>query len=101
LTILAGRPKIGKSGLALNIAIAVASGGLVFGSVQVETGSVLYLALVDTQRRLQSRLEQVLGDDEWPDDLDTLRRNVPGLTKVLTSSWTSGLIARKTLISSS
>lgn len=69
LTILAGRPKIGKSWLALNIAVAVATGGIVLGSLQVEAGSVLYLALEDTQRRLQSRLKQVLGDDELPDDL--------------------------------
>ncbi|TWI60256.1 AAA domain-containing protein [Bradyrhizobium huanghuaihaiense] len=69
LTILAGRPKIGKSWLALNIAVAVAAGGVVLGSLQVEAGSVLYLALEDTQRRLQSRLKQVLGDDELPDDL--------------------------------
>ena len=33
LTILAGRPKIGKSWLALNIAVAVATGGLALGSV--------------------------------------------------------------------
>ncbi|WP_316234330.1 AAA family ATPase [Bradyrhizobium sp. SZCCHNR1098] len=69
LTILAGRPKIGKSWLALNIAVAVAAGGIVLGSLQVEAGSVLYLALEDTQRRLQSRLKQVLGEDELPDDL--------------------------------
>lgn len=69
LTILAGRPKIGKSWLALNIAVAVATGSLVLGSVQVEGGDVLYMALEDTRRRLQVRLKQVLDRDEVPASL--------------------------------
>jgi hypothetical protein len=69
LTILAGRPKVGKSRLALGIAIAIASGGLALGTVKVDAGSVLYLALEDTERRLQSRIKQVLGEDEVPANL--------------------------------
>lgn len=57
LTILAGRPKIGKSWLALQIALAVASGGMVLGE-RVERGPVLYLALEDTERRLKSRMQR-------------------------------------------
>lgn len=55
LTILAGRPKVGKSWLALQIALAVASGGMVFGQ-RVESGPVLYLALEDPPRRLHDRM---------------------------------------------
>jgi hypothetical protein len=69
LTILAGRPKIGKSGLALGIAMAVASGGLAFGAVKVAAGSVLYLALEDTERRLQRRIKQILGENELPSNI--------------------------------
>jgi hypothetical protein len=69
LTILAGRPKIGKSWLALGIAMAVASGGLAFGAVKVAAGSVLYLALEDTERRLQRRIKQILGESELPSNL--------------------------------
>lgn len=55
LSILAGRPKIGKSWLALQIAVAVATGGIVLGE-QVQQRKVLYLALEDSERRLQQRL---------------------------------------------
>ena len=57
LSVLAGRPKVGKSWLALQIAAAVAAGGSVLGE-QVEQGRVLYLALEDTPRRLRDRLQK-------------------------------------------
>ncbi len=66
LTLLVGAPKVGKSWAALNLAVAVASGGKAFGRVDVEPGSVLYLALEDTPRRLQSRLRKVLHGDPAP-----------------------------------
>ncbi|KXF79482.1 recombinase A [Paramesorhizobium deserti] len=59
LTILGGRPKLGKSWLALDMCIAVASGGHVLGA-ECEKGDALYLALEDNQRRLQDRLRTLL-----------------------------------------
>ncbi|MBB4067421.1 AAA family ATPase [Gellertiella hungarica] len=59
LTILAGRPKLGKSWMALGFAVAVATGGQALG-VDCEPGEVLYLALEDNRRRLKERLEVVL-----------------------------------------
>lgn len=61
LTILAGAPKIGKSFLALQIALSVATGGRVFGE-PIAKGCVLYLALEDTPRRLQDRMKK----QSWP-----------------------------------
>lgn len=60
VTIIAGRPKIGKSWLVLNLAIAVASGGVALGRIRVQRGETLYLALEDGRRRLQSRLGKLL-----------------------------------------
>jgi hypothetical protein len=61
LTVLAGRPKVGKSWMALGLAIAVASPfGYAFGSIPVEQGDVLYLALEDNKRRLKRRLNQMV-----------------------------------------
>lgn len=54
-SILAGLPKAGKSRLALNIAIAVASGGKALGCKQCQKMGVLYLALEDREKRLQER----------------------------------------------
>jgi len=60
LTILAGRPKLGKSWMALGFCIAVATGGQTLG-VDCEEGDVLYLALEDNRRRLKDRLNVVLS----------------------------------------
>lgn len=61
LAFLAGRPKLGKSWLALQIALGVATGGRLFDR-PIERGSVLYAALEDSPRRLQDRMRK-LG---WP-----------------------------------
>lgn len=55
ICILAGPQKVGKSFLALDISISVASGQPVLGR-ETAQGECLYLALEDTYRRLQSRL---------------------------------------------
>ncbi|MDP2355208.1 MAG: AAA family ATPase [Beijerinckiaceae bacterium] len=67
-TILAGRPKLGKSWLVLEAALAVASGTDCLGGIQCEEGDVLYLALEDNERRLQSRIDKLYGvfSDSWP-----------------------------------
>ena len=54
---LSGRPKVGKSWLAMQIAVAVGSGGMVMER-RVEKGNVLYLALEDNPRRLKNRLRK-------------------------------------------
>jgi hypothetical protein len=56
LTFLAGRPKLGKSWLALQLAVAVGTGGAVLGR-SVTQGSVAYYALEDSARRLALRLK--------------------------------------------
>jgi RecA-family ATPase len=58
LTILGGRPKIGKSWLALQAAISVGTGGVFFNK-QIERGNVLYVALEDSPRRLQDRIKKL------------------------------------------
>ncbi len=68
-TILAGRPKLGKSWLGLHLCIEVARGGLALGRIRVQKGEALYMALEDGDRRVQERLHLMLGDDPWPDGL--------------------------------
>lgn len=60
LALLAGKPKFGKSFLAMDLAIAVASGGVALGSIQCSFGEVLYCALEDSERRLHDRLHKML-----------------------------------------
>ena len=68
LTILAGRPKIGKSWLALAVCLAVAQGRRVLGNLATTQGDVLYAALEDNPRRLQKRIDKLLSpfSAEWP-----------------------------------
>jgi hypothetical protein len=62
LTLLAGKPKMGKSWLALELAVAVATGGVALGQIPIVPGEVFYLALEDNERRLHRRLAQVVGE---------------------------------------
>ena len=66
VSILGGKPKMGKSWMALGLCVAVASGGVALGTKQVEQGESLYLGLEDNPRRLQKRLKKVLQGDDAP-----------------------------------
>lgn len=65
LTILAGRPKVGKSWLGLQTALSVVTGGRALGR-SVQRGPILYLALEDPPRRLRSRMRA----QGWPIEAD-------------------------------
>ena len=68
LSILAGRPKVGKSWLALDVGIAVAAERVCLGERRPTSGDVLYAALEDNPRRLQRRIDKILSpvSAEWP-----------------------------------
>jgi hypothetical protein len=78
VNLLCGPPKVGKSWMSLGLGVDVALGDKAFGSIAVEAGPVLYLALEDTARRLQNRLGKVLGDRPAPAGL-TLATQCPPL----------------------
>ncbi|HUZ26067.1 MAG TPA: AAA family ATPase [Streptosporangiaceae bacterium] len=62
-TLVIGAPKIGKSWLVLSLLLAAASGGLALGHIAAgEPRPVLYLALEDSDRRMQDRCQKLLGD---------------------------------------
>src|SRR3954453_8545976 len=74
LTILAGRPKLGKSWLMLNIMLAATTGTKALGAFDCEQGDALLLSLEDNFGRLKSRFK-LLGakrscrldiHTEWP-----------------------------------
>ncbi|MDP8951143.1 MAG: AAA family ATPase, partial [Actinomycetota bacterium] len=67
LSLLAGKPKKGKSWMALGMCEAVAVGGVAFGVKRVEQGDTLYLALEDNRKRLQKRLKKVLDGRPAPE----------------------------------
>lgn len=61
LHILAGSPKVGKSWLALWLAVTVAKGEPVWG-MSVKRGTTLYLCLEDSTLRIQNRLFEITED---------------------------------------
>lgn len=78
VSLLAGPPKVGKSWLILGLALGVAAGDDALGSIPTQAGPVLYLALEDTPRRLQSRMGKILGHRAAPRGL-TLATTCPPL----------------------
>jgi hypothetical protein len=69
VTLLVSKPKMGKSWLVLDLCIATAAGNrFVLGDIKPEHGDVLYLALEDSQRRLQRRIDRLLSPfrADWP-----------------------------------
>lgn len=64
--VLAGAPKVGKSWFSLDLCLNAAAGGRFLGGIQVPERDVLYLALEDGHRRIQSRARQLLGRRRIP-----------------------------------
>jgi len=76
VTILAGKPKIGKSWLALDIALAVSGDRFLLGEIKPIQGAVLYAALEDNKRRLWKRIRKIMAaaDVRWPSGLTLATR---------------------------
>jgi len=105
LSLLGGKPKQGKSRFALSTALTIADGGLALSTYQAAQGNVLYLALEDTERRLQERLKQLLDTSPsiptgvefalaWPcldqgglTQLEVYVQAHPGLRAIIIDTW--------------
>ncbi len=61
LFILAGAPKVGKSWLALDMALSIAKGEKVLGR-ETKRGTALYLCLEDSYTRIQNRLFELTSE---------------------------------------
>jgi len=75
LSLLLGKPKIGKSFLAFNFACAIASGTNALSNMKTEKTGVLYFAIEDHKRRLQDRVVKMVNamiqaGEEIPDNLE-------------------------------
>jgi predicted ATP-dependent serine protease len=69
VTLLAGKPKIGKSWLVLGTALGRGEGTCVLGETCAK-GNVLYCALEDNERRMKERTTILLAANSgWPDNV--------------------------------
>lgn len=105
LTILSGGPKMGKSWMALSIGISIALETKVFDQLNTQAGTVLYLALEDNFRRLQTRCRKLLKEEQAPNarlifrdtfkkmdaqgikDLQELLEKNPEINLVIIDTW--------------
>lgn len=72
LSILGGKPKSGKSWLALNAALAVGTGGAVFDEIRVEQGDVAYYDLENGHPRVKLRVGKLLPSPGNRPNLDRI-----------------------------
>lgn len=90
VNLLCGPPKVGKSWMSLGLGLSVAAGAQAFDAVPVDGGPVLYLALEDTPRRLQTRMGKLLRGNPAPAGL-TLATVCPPLPQGGTDAIASWL----------
>jgi hypothetical protein len=100
LTLLAGRLKLGKSWLTMDLSSAVSFGGYALGSIQCEGGDVLHLALEDNDRRLQSRQRMLLGARSKPERVEYLtafpRLDEGGIDEL--EAWVSSCLTPRLIV---
>ena len=72
LTLLAGKPKKGKSYLALDMSLSIAVGRQAFLKFPTRHSQVLYVSLEDGERRIKRRLLAIQHNLTTPDGLDFL-----------------------------
>lgn len=71
-TVLAGRQKLGKTWLAIDWAVAVATGGVAMGSIDCEPGDALYVDMENGPRRIQARIKTLFPNLQTLPDLSRL-----------------------------
>ncbi len=71
VTLLCSKPKFGKSWFAYDLCIGCTSDRYILGNIKPAQGNVLYLALEDSKRRLQRRMDKLLPTfgAKWPSKL--------------------------------
>ncbi len=71
-TVLAGRQKLGKTWLAIDWSLAVATGGVAMGAIDCAVGNVLYIDMENGPRRIQGRINALYPDERNLPDLSNL-----------------------------
>lgn len=70
ITLLTGRPRVGKSWLAFKMALAIASNISVLGYMPISQGCVLYLGLEETRYHARDRATKLLQGQTAPAGLE-------------------------------
>lgn len=76
-SLLASKPKVGKTLLAMGISLAISTGEDAYGTSGVTQGRVLFLALEGDRRGMKRRLARMLDGREAPKNLDIVTHFPP------------------------
>lgn len=77
LSMLVAKPKVGKTFLAQNFAVALATGGKALGSIPVNKGRVCFLALEGSVAGQKRRYEKMLMGKQAPSNLHLVQEFPP------------------------
>lgn len=99
--IVVGPPKLGKSWFVLGLGLAVALGGYAVGKIGVDQRPVLYAALEDGDRRMQSRARKLLEEQPIPAEFQYFTQASPNEILPILTAWLNqhpnGLVLLDTL----
>ena len=70
VTLLCSKPKFGKSWFVYDLCIGITMNWFILGEIKPAQGNALYLALEDSERRLQRRMAKLMpSSTAWPSKL--------------------------------
>lgn len=80
-------PKAGKSWMVANFGLGCAGGGYALGKIPVKRRPVLYMALEDGHRRLQSRFRKLMDGSPIPPGIHVIIKCQPGRAMQQLGAW--------------
>jgi hypothetical protein len=98
LGLIVAPPKKGKSFFVADVGLAVAAGGFALGAIPVTERPVLYLALEDGHRRLQSRFRRILHDGAIPGGIEVVIQASPKEALVIIAEYLETHTGQKPLV---
>jgi hypothetical protein len=98
LGLIVAPPKKGKSFFVADVGLAVAAGGFALGAIPVTKRPVLYLALEDGHRRLQSRFRRILHDGAIPAGIEVVIKASPKEALLIIAEYLETHAGQKPLV---
>ncbi len=96
--LLVAPPKAGRSWMVAGVGLACAAGGYALGKIAVDKRPVLYLALEDGHRRLQSRFRTLMQDQPIPKRMEVITKAQSFEVPTMIEEWLGRHPGEKPLI---
>jgi len=96
--LLVAPPKAGKSWWVAGVGLACAGGGYALGKIAVDKRPVLYLALEDGHRRLQSRFRTLMEDQPIPKRMEVITKAQSHDVPLMIEEWLGRHLGERPLV---